>query len=92
LALVIHGTGIMPDHMRNGPRQYIYGEEDYLEAFNYIDDVLENGSLSDENNLEEQSTEQVDVNNIDPTILAEVEKELQRIHHRMLHKGSPGDE
>ncbi|KAM3960400.1 neuroendocrine convertase 1-like [Aphomia sociella] len=94
ISLTVHGTEEMPAHMQNGPRKYNYDYNNYEDVFNYFDTVLENESLnSDDIEVseipEEHNTEQV-FNDIDPTILAEVEKELQRIHHRIILRTSGG--
>lgn len=85
MTLVMHGTNEMPAHMKDGPRKYIH-DGNYQELFNYFGE-FESGHSDDSSAVsapEEQITEEVDVNNIDPTILAEVEQELQRIHHRLV--------
>ncbi|CAG9791064.1 unnamed protein product [Diatraea saccharalis] len=90
LRLVVHGTHQMPDHMRKGPRKYTHDDYNNYEIFKLFDNnVFENENLdSDDNNVpEEHETEQVDFNEIDSTILAEVEQELKRIHHRMVFDG-----
>lgn len=91
ISLIVHGTSDIPAHMQYGPRKY--SNNNYQEVFDYFEGVLDNPN-SDDNSVanvpEEHSSEDVNVNNIDPTILAEVEKELQRIHHNMVYNRSPG--
>ncbi|XP_063829835.1 neuroendocrine convertase 1-like [Ostrinia nubilalis] len=91
ISLVVHGTHDMPEHMKYGPRKYSHSN--YQEVSDYFDDVFEN-SNSDDNSVvnvpEQHNTEEVNMNDIDPTILAEVEQELQRIHHGMVYNRSPG--
>ncbi|XP_060804530.1 neuroendocrine convertase 1 [Amyelois transitella] len=83
LTLVIHGTNEMPAHMKDGPRKY-NDEYNKYEETNYLD-ISDNIPSEDEalQVPEQHSTEEISVGEIDPTILAEVEKELQRIHHRI---------
>ncbi|KAL4717118.1 hypothetical protein ACJJTC_017005 [Scirpophaga incertulas] len=80
MILVLHGSKDEPVHMKNGPRIYFYDDPDYKELFDYFD-LIENGNF-DSDDKSDYSTEEDD-NDIDPTILAEVENELQRIHHRV---------
>ncbi|XP_021191254.3 neuroendocrine convertase 1 [Helicoverpa armigera] len=97
VSLVIHGTKTMPSHMKNGPRIY-NSNYNYQEAFEYFDnvdnnsvDVVSNTVTQDEAVAAvpgEHKHEAVDdIHNIDATVLAEVEKELQRIHHRKVFRG-----
>ncbi|KAL0870759.1 hypothetical protein ABMA27_005693 [Loxostege sticticalis] len=91
ISIIVHGTRDRPAHMRQGPRKYT--NYNYQEVFDYFDGVIDNPNTDDNsqaNAPEEHSTEDVNVNDIDPTILAEVEKELQRIHHGMVYNRSPG--
>lgn len=79
----------MPEHMKYGPRKYT-DEYDYKQAFTYFDS-LNDASLSlevhDNHKYNETITE--DSKNIDdviltiadPSVLNQVEDELQRIHH-----------
>lgn len=73
--------------MRDGQRKYNY-EYNYQEVFDYFDTID-----SDENNSNRFNDDTVSLapgkhnseetlDDIDPTLLAQVEKELQRIHHR----------
>ncbi|RVE44747.1 hypothetical protein evm_010599 [Chilo suppressalis] len=91
LRLIIHGTKQMPEHMKKGPRQFDDDNDYEHNKFDYFDNnnVFESQSLESEDNSvsEEHDTEQADLSGIDPTILAEVEQELKRIHHRMVING-----
>ncbi|XP_053611965.1 neuroendocrine convertase 1-like isoform X2 [Plodia interpunctella] len=86
LTLVIHGTKEMPEHMKDGPRKYNDEYNKYDEETTYFD-IPE--SIPGENEAlqvpEQYSTEADSLSEIDPTILAEVEKELQRIHHKIYY-------
>lgn len=85
MSLIIHGTNEMPAHMKDGPRKYLH-DGNYQDVYHHF----ELGGHPDDMNIatapEEHSTEEVNVDDIDPTILAEVEQELQRIHHRLVYK------
>ncbi|XP_022824749.1 neuroendocrine convertase 1-like isoform X2 [Spodoptera litura] len=95
VSLTIHGTKTIPAHMKNGPR--IYNDNyNYQEAFEYFDnvdkdvaDVVSNTVTDDEVVAmlpgEHKSQAVVDIHDIDSTVLAEVEKELQRINHRRVY-------
>ncbi|CAH1637184.1 unnamed protein product [Spodoptera littoralis] len=95
VSLTIHGTKTIPAHMTNGPR--IYNDNyNYQEAFEYFDnvdkdvaDVVSNTVTDDEVVAmlpgEHKSQAVVDIHDIDSTVLAEVEKELQRINHRRVY-------
>lgn len=96
VSLTIHGTIIMPAHMKNGPRVY-NDNYNYQEAFEYIDNVdkgvdVASNTVTDDEAVavvpgEHKIEEADDIHDIDSTVLAEVEKELQRIHHRRIHMG-----
>lgn len=85
----------MPSHMKNGPR--IYNDNyNYQQAFEYFDNVDDKGvdvasnTVTDDEAVaavpgEHTSAEVNDLHDIDSTVLAEVEKELQRIHHRKVY-------
>lgn len=76
----------MPEHMKDGPRKYNDEYNKYDEETTYFD-IPEN--IPGENEAlqvpEQYSTEADSLSEIDPTILAEVEKELQRIHHKIYY-------
>lgn len=87
----------MPEHMRNGPRKYNkeYNNNSYGDVFEYFDSVRN----SDLNTVTDDiaaavpgshEAEEFDANEIDPEVLAAVEKELQRIHHRKNYLPSLG--
>ncbi|XP_059062217.1 neuroendocrine convertase 1-like [Achroia grisella] len=95
ISLVVHGTNEMPAHMKDGPRKYNYDYNNYEDVFNYFGTVLEEETNSDDIEASDipephNSAEVNEFNDIDPTILAEVEKELQRIHHRIIMRTSGG--
>lgn len=86
----------MPKHMKRGPR--IYNENyNYQEAFEYFDSVDKSvavalNTVTDDEAVavipgEHKSKEIDDIHDIDmdSTVLAEVEKELQRINHRKVY-------
>lgn len=96
-SLIVHGTNEMPEHMRNGPRKYNkeYNNNSYGDVFEYFDSVRN----SDLNTVTDDiaaavpgshEAEEFDANEIDPEVLAAVEKELQRIHHRKNYLPSLG--
>lgn len=76
----------MPDYMKNGPRKY-NEEYNYKQAFDYFDS-LNNADLSSYDNhngtetVDLKSVDDIILSNADPTVLNQVEEELQRIHHR----------
>ncbi|KAG6457643.1 hypothetical protein O3G_MSEX010420 [Manduca sexta] len=83
--LVIHGTHKMPEHMRQ-QRVYNYSYN-YREVFDYFDSMMGKVAANSVADIvapipESHNYGEVDVNEIDPAVLAQVEKELQRIHHR----------
>lgn len=74
----------MPEHMKNGPRKYS-DEHDYQQAFRYFDS-LNDVALTDDNHNEtttadSQNIDDIILNVADPSVLIQVENELQRIHH-----------
>ncbi|KAJ0174969.1 hypothetical protein K1T71_009110 [Dendrolimus kikuchii] len=85
--LLIHGTHKIPEHMRGGRRKYNY-DYNYQEVFDYFDNIDNDESHSNRFNDDTTSStpgkhkSEETLNEIDPTLLAQVEKELQRIHHR----------
>ncbi|CAH0588208.1 unnamed protein product [Chrysodeixis includens] len=95
ISLVVHGTTAMPSHMKNGPR--IYNDNyNYQQAFEYFDNVDDKGVDVASNTVTDDEAVAVvpgehtsgvvnDLHDIDSTVLAEVEKELQRIHHRKVY-------
>lgn len=94
VSLTIHGTNVMPEHMKNGPR--IYNDNyNYQEAFEYFDNVDKGVDVASNTVTDDEAvavvpgahnTEAVDdIHDVDATIIAEVEKELQRIHHRRIY-------
>ncbi|XP_049871598.1 neuroendocrine convertase 1-like isoform X2 [Pectinophora gossypiella] len=86
-SLVLHGTHEMPDHMKNGPRNYNYSYN-YQEVFDYFDNIDsdDQDTVTGDNNVAESpethNKEKLIDANIDSSILNEVENELFRIHHR----------
>ncbi|KAI8434469.1 hypothetical protein MSG28_012487 [Choristoneura fumiferana] len=80
ITLTIHGTSETPAHMEHLPKEN-------------TEDSLENTNISDYNNLgaqlEDQNTSET-LDEVDPTLLAAVEKELLRIHHRKVNLGPYG--
>ncbi|XP_075979431.1 neuroendocrine convertase 1-like [Anticarsia gemmatalis] len=91
LGLIVHGTSEMPAHMRNGPRSYNHNYN-YQDAFKYFDNVAKGDDVTTDTVTDDEAVavapgehndEDIDYSNdVDSTMLAEVEKELQRIHHR----------
>ncbi|CAB3244914.1 unnamed protein product [Arctia plantaginis] len=91
LSLIIHGTNEMPAHMKNGPRSY---NPNYsYQMFKYFDNVdKSDGDVAADTVTDDEAVAVVPgdhrnedddyMNNVDSSLLAEVEKELQRIHHR----------
>lgn len=92
LSLIIHGTNEMPAHMRNGPRSY---NPNYsYQMFKYFGNVDQNEGdvvAADTVTADEavaavpgdhRNEDDDYINSVDSSMLAEVEKELQRIHHR----------
>lgn len=92
LSLIVHGTTEMPAHMENGPRTY-NKYYNYQEAFDkYFDNVDKIGDVVADTVTDDEAVavgpgdhkhEDIDyINEVGSTVLAQVEKELQRIHHR----------
>lgn len=82
--------------MKNGPR--IYNDNyNYQEVFEYFDNVDKGVDVASNTVTDDEAvaaipgvhnTEAVDeFHDVDSTVLAEVEKELQRIHHRRILLG-----
>lgn len=82
--------------MKNGPR--IYNDNyNYQEAFEYFDNVDKGVDVASNTVTDDEAVAVVpgehkieaadDIHGIDSTVLAEVEKELQRIHHRRIYLG-----
>lgn len=88
--LIIHGTEMLPEYAKYGPKKSGSNYNTIVEGYKIPEIEKYNIETSDNSEMEKlldiltQPTGEQNIEGVvDPTILAEVEQELYRIHHRL---------